>query len=623
MAAILGGGVAIIEALVEPLMTNTTLQDPAPSSASTVARPWRVRLRRLAPYAKGSMPGVWAALAAAAVGAATEPLIPALLKPLLDEGFSGQGGFPLWAVPAALLGLFFVRGLASFVANYALAWSTNRAVLRLREALFDRLLDATPTLYARTSASSLTNTVVYEVQQGANQLGGAVLGIAKDGLTIIALLTYLLWLNWELTLMVLLLAPAVAGVMRAVSRRLRRLAVASQEATDNLAYVVEENVLAWRIVRLHAAQQVQRLRFEQRSRFLRSLMLKSVAASAISSPLTQMLAAVALSGVITAALWQQGQGTVGGFVAFVTAMLLLVAPLKHLSDATAPLARGLAAVERGLDLLETSPPEAGGPERLPSGGRVQGDIEFVDVGLRYRDTGPAALEGVSLRVKPGQTLALVGPSGSGKSTLVQLLPRFLDPSSGEVRLDGVALPKWDLTCLREQFALVSQDVVLFNDSVAANVALGETDNADLRVRVRQALQDAHLMEFVDSLPQGMDTPVGHNGARLSGGQRQRLAIARALFKDAPVLILDEATSALDSESERAVQSALERLMLGRTTIVIAHRLSTIEHADRVAVLSEGRVVEDGAPAELLAANGLYARLHALQFRTDSNERQSP
>ena len=569
------------------------------------------------------MPGVWAALAAAAVGAATEPLIPALLKPLLDEGFSGQGGFPLWAVPAALLGLFFVRGLASFVANYALAWSTNRAVLRLREALFDRLLDATPTLYARTSASSLTNTVVYEVQQGANQLGGAVLGIAKDGLTIIALLTYLLWLNWELTLMVLLLAPAVAGVMRAVSRRLRRLAVASQEATDNLAYVVEENVLAWRIVRLHAAQQVQRLRFEQRSRFLRSLMLKSVAASAISSPLTQMLAAVALSGVITAALWQQGQGTVGGFVAFVTAMLLLVAPLKHLSDATAPLARGLAAVERGLDLLETSPPEAGGPERLPSGGRVQGDIEFVDVGLRYRDTGPAALEGVSLRVKPGQTLALVGPSGSGKSTLVQLLPRFLDPSSGEVRLDGVALPQWDLTCLREQFALVSQDVVLFNDSVAANVALGETDDADLRVRVRQALQDAHLMEFVDSLPQGMDTPVGHNGARLSGGQRQRLAIARALFKDAPVLILDEATSALDSESERAVQSALERLMLGRTTIVIAHRLSTIEHADRVAVLSEGRVVEDGAPAELLAANGLYARLHALQFRTDSNERQSP
>lgn len=571
------------------------------------------------------MPGVWAALAAAAVGAATEPLIPALLKPLLDEGFSGQGGFPLWAVPAALLGLFFIRGLASFVANYALAWSVNRAVLQLRESLFERLLNATPSLYARSSASSLTNTVVYEVQQGANQLGGAVLGVARDGLTIVALLGYLLWLNWGLTLMVLLLAPAVAAVMRTVSRRLRRLAVAGQEATDRLAYVVEENVLAWRIVRLHAAQAEQRQRFEQQSLSLRGLMLKSVAASAISSPLTQMLAAVALSGVITAALWQQGQGTVGGFVAFVTAMLLLVAPLKHLSDATAPLARGLAAVERGLDLLESSPPEQGGAHRVAPGSRVQGEIEFDGVGLRYRSEGPAALEGVQLRVQPGQTLALVGPSGSGKSTLVQLLPRFLEASSGVVRLDGVPLAQWDLACLREQFALVSQDVVLFNDSVAANVALGWRDGAqgfdagqgDLRARVRQALKDAHLLDFVDALPQGMDTPVGHNGARLSGGQRQRLAIARALFKDAPVLILDEATSALDSESERAVQAALERLMHGRTTIVIAHRLSTIEHADRVAVLSEGRVVEHGSPTQLLAANGLYARLHALQFRTES------
>jgi subfamily B ATP-binding cassette protein MsbA len=590
------------------------------------------------------MPGVWAALAAAAVGAATEPLIPALLKPLLDEGFSGQGGFPLWAVPAALLGLFFIRGLASFVANYALAWSVNRAVLQLRESLFERLLNAAPLLYARSSASSLTNTVVYEVQQGANQLGGAVLGVARDGLTILALLGYLLWLNWGLTLMVLLLAPAVAAVMRTVSRRLRRLAVAGQEATDRLAYVVEENVLAWRIVRLHAAQAEQRHRFEQESWSLRGLMLKSVAASAISSPLTQMLAAVALSGVITAALWQQGQGTVGGFVAFVTAMLLLVAPLKHLSDATAPLARGLAAVERGLDLLEGSPPEQGGTHRVAAGSCVRGEIEFDSVGLRYRSEGPAALEDVQLQVQPGQILALVGPSGSGKSTLVQLLPRFLEASSGEIRLDGVPLAQWDLGCLREQFALVSQDVVLFNSSVAANVALGwrpgaqgfETEHgeglemlagvhtnshselrSDVRERVRLALQDAHLLDFVESLPQGMDTPVGHNGARLSGGQRQRLAIARALFKNAPILILDEATSALDSESERAVHAALERLMQGRTAIVIAHRLSTIEHADRVAVLSEGRVVEHGTPAELLAANGLYARLHALQFRTET------
>ncbi len=562
------------------------------------------------------MPGVWAALAAAAVGAATEPLIPALLKPLLDKGFSEQGSFPLWAVPATLLGLFFIRGLASFLANYALAWSTNRAVLQLRASLFERLLNATPGLYARNSASSLTNTVVYEVQQGANQLGGAVLGIAKDSLTIVALLAYLLWLNWTLTLMVLLLAPAVAAVMRTVSRRLRSLAVAGQEATDKLAYVVEENVLAWRIVRLHEAQGAQRERFEQQSLSLRGLVMKSVAAGAISSPLTQMLAAVALSGVITAALWQQEQGTVGGFVAFITAMLLLVTPLKHLSDAAAPLARGLAAIERGLDLLERSPPEQGGTHRLAPGACIRGEIEFDGVGLRYRDEGPAALEGVQLLVQPGQTLALVGPSGSGKSTLVQLLPRFLDASTGQVRLDGVPLAQWDLAYLREQFALVSQDVVLFNSSVAANVALGAEAQVG-RNRIRQALQDANLLEFVDSLPQGLDTLVGHNGARLSGGQRQRLAIARALFKNAPILILDEATSALDSESERAVQTALERLMQGRTTIVIAHRLSTIEHADCVAVLDSGRVVEHGAPAELLARNGLYARLHALQFRTEA------
>ena len=561
------------------------------------------------------MAGVWLALGAAALGAATEPMIPALLKPLLDRGFAGGEGLPLWSVPAALLGLFFVRGAASFLASYGLAWTTHRAVLHLRRLMFERLLDATPTLYAQNSASALTNTVVYEVQQGAQQLGGSVLGIVKDGLTIIALLSYLLWLNWSLTLTVLLLAPAVGGVMRVVSRRLQRLAVAGQAATDELAYVVEENVLAWRQVRLHGAAQQQRHRFEDRSQAMRRLALKSVAASAVSSPITQMLAAIALSGVISAAILQQGQGTVGGFVAFVTAMLLLVAPLKHLSDATAPLARGLAAVERGLALLEANPPERGGTHQ-PALGRAQGDIELQAVGLRYRPEGPAALEAVSLKLAPGRTLAVVGASGSGKTTLAQLLPRFLEPTEGRILLDGVALPDWDLDALRRQFAYVSQDVVLFNDTVAANVALGSVDaaQAEVRQRIRQALVDAHLGDFIDGLPQGLDTPIGHNGSRLSGGQRQRLAIARALFKNAPILVLDEATSALDSESERAVQAALDRLMQGRTTIVIAHRLWTIEHADVVAVLDGGRLVECGPPAELLARGGPYARLQALQFR---------
>jgi subfamily B ATP-binding cassette protein MsbA len=329
------------------------------------------------------------------------------------------------------------------------------------------------------------------------------------------------------------------------------------------------------------------------------------------TPVTQMLAACVLSAVIMLALWQSSSGgaTVGSFVAFVMAMLQLIAPVKHLSDVMAPLTRGLAAVERGLDLIELSPVEQGGTF---DAGRARGEIRFDGVGLRYRAESPPAVDGLTLHVRAGETVALVGPSGAGKSTLVNLLPRFIEPTAGIVTLDGVALADWDIQALRRQFALVSQDVVLFNDTVAANVALG----AEMpREAVRDALRAANLLEFVDGLPQGLDTPIGHNGNQLSGGQRQRLAIARAVAKNAPVLILDEATSALDSESERAVQDALDHLMKGRTTLVIAHRLSTIEGADRVLTLDGGRLAELGTPAELLAAGGLYARLHAMQFRT--------
>jgi subfamily B ATP-binding cassette protein MsbA len=326
-----------------------------------------------------------------------------------------------------------------------------------------------------------------------------------------------------------------------------------------------------------------------------------------------MIAAIAVSAVVVMALWQGGgnQTTVGGFVAFITAMLMLVTPLKHLADATAPMLRGIRALERGIELIENTPEERGGA--YAPQGRGRGEIELRGVSLAYRggDAAPA-LDGVTLAIGAGQTVALVGPSGAGKSSLVNLLPRFFEPSSGEVLLDGVPLAQWRVDALRRQFALVSQDVVLFNDSVAANVALGETVDLD---RVRAALRSAHLLDFALGLPQGLDTAIGHNGSELSGGQRQRLAIARAIYKDAPVLILDEATSALDSESERAVQAALERLMAGRTTLVIAHRLSTVEHADRVVAMDRGRIVEQGTHAELLAAGGLYARLHAMQFRS--------
>ena len=580
------------------------------------------RFARITPYFRHSRVAVAVAFVASLIGALTEPLIPALMKPLLDQGFTA-GRLPLWAVPVAIVGIFALRGAAGFIAQYALSWAAHRGVQDLRETLFQRILTAQPAMFAQHSASSLTNTLVYEVQSGALQLVNSVLTLLKDSLTLLALLVYLFWLNWQLTLFVGVLFPAVAWLMRTVGKRLHRLAREGQDATDALAYVVEENVLAWRIVRLHGAAGAQARRFDRLANTLRQVLLKVVASSGVMTPLTQLFTSVALSAVIVVALWQSkgGDGTVGGFVAFITAMLMLVAPVKHLSDVMAPITRGLAAIERGLALLDTSPAEVSGAHQTAAGdggqtGRAQGRLGLQDVVLQYAADQAPALNGLTLHIAAGETVALVGPSGAGKSSLINLLPRFVTPHAGLITLDDVPLGDWQIDALRQQFALVSQDVVMFNDSIAANVALGATPEAPADVaRVRSALSGANLLDFVDGLPQGVNTVIGHNGSQLSGGQRQRLAIARALYKDAPILILDEATSALDSESERAVQTALETLMRGRTTLMIAHRLSTIEHADRIVVMDAGRVVESGPHAALLAQAGLYARLHAMQFRT--------
>jgi subfamily B ATP-binding cassette protein MsbA len=567
------------------------------------------RVARIAPYFTGARAGFAVAIAGSLVGAATEPVLPWLMKPLLDKGFQA-GGVPLWLVPLVIVGLFALRGASGWVAQYALSWSAHRGVFEMRRAMFERLLAAQPGVFSRHSASSLTNTVVYEVQSGATQLVGSLLSLVKDSFSLIALLGYLLWQNWQLTLFVAVILPSVAYVMRAVSKRLHRLTVAGQSATDELAYVVEENVLAWRIVRLHGAQDTEGRRFGESSHRLRRLALKMVAANSTMTPLTQVLASCALSAVLVVALWQSSTsgGTVGGFASFITAMLMIISPIKSLSDVAGPITRGLAAIERGLALIEDSPLESGGSF---DPGRSSGDLELRGVTLRYRDDMVPALDDVSLTLHAGEAVALVGPSGAGKSTLVNLLPRFVEPSSGSIWLDGHPLTEWDMRALRRQFALVSQDVVLFNDTVAENVCLGAPLE---RERVDEALRGANLADFVATLPRGIDSTIGHNGSELSGGQRQRLAIARAIYKDAPILILDEATSALDSESERLVQDALEVLMRGRTSLVIAHRLSTIERADRIVALEAGRIVEQGSHADLLNRGGLYARLHSLQFR---------
>jgi subfamily B ATP-binding cassette protein MsbA len=546
-----------------------------------------------------------------ALAAATEPVLPALMKPLLDVTLLARNHTNAFFVPLLIVGIFAVRGVLGFVSSYTLAWVSNKVVLDLRNALFARMLTLPTRYYDDNNSAVLVSKVTHEVSGVTSAATGVITVLVKDSLTVVGLLGWLVWLNWRLTLVTFIIAPGVAFVVNVFSKRMRRMSREGLRAQAEFMHVAQETINCHREVKIFGGQDYEARRFERSNQKQRGYAMRTMVAASGTTPIVQIFMSVAVAVIISMALQQSAANelTPGAFVSFLTALLLLLAPIKHLTEVSAPLQRGLASAESVFELLDERPEQDTGSRVLP---RARGLIEYERVSFAYPGTGREAVDGVSVSVKPGETVALVGPSGGGKTTFVNLLPRFYEVTGGRILIDGVDTRELTLASLRANVALVSQNVTLFNDTVAANIAYGRAGGASA-AELQAAARAAHALDFVSEMPDGFDTMIGEDGVRLSGGQRQRLAIARALLKDAPILLLDEATSALDSESERNVQAALVELMRGRTTIVIAHRLSTIEHADRIVVLQRGRVAETGNHAELLAKDGVYAKLYRIQY----------
>lgn len=543
--------------------------------------------------------------------AATEPVFPAIMKHLLDSGFHTTDARMVWLIPASIVLLFLARGVLSFVTNYLMTWVSTRLVVDLRRAMFDKLVGAPTQIFHTQPASQWIARLLYDVDN-INQAATNVLVTAvRESLTAVALMSYLVYLDWKLTLVTLTVGPVIAVLIQSFGRRIRKASKASLESLRAIAHTVEETTAANKVIKIYGGHAQQKERFHAVTEsFRRSMMKEAVPASALT-PITHMTASIAIAFIIYMALSRamgQAGDTAGGFVSFITAMLLLISPIKQLTSISPILQRGLAACESVFGVLDAQVEADTGQVRLPG---CKGDIRFENVSFRYPSSDKLALDKINLQVQPGQTVALVGASGGGKSTLAALIPRFYTPDSGRITVDGIDIATLSLTNLRGHIALVSQDIVLLNDSIRANIAFGQSRGVD-DTKVQEAAVAAHAWEFITQLPHGLDTLTGENGAALSGGQRQRIAIARALLKDAPILILDEATSALDTESERVVQEALATLMRNRTTLVIAHRLSTIERADLIVVLDQGRIVESGNHASLVQRNGYYANLQRLQ-----------
>ncbi|WP_178084845.1 lipid A export permease/ATP-binding protein MsbA [Rhodoferax aquaticus] len=543
--------------------------------------------------------------------AATEPVFPAIMRYLLDSGFKTTDARMVWLIPLSIVLLFMVRGVLSFLTNYLMTWVSTRLVVDLRRAMFEKLVESPTHIFQTQPASQWIARILYDVDN-INQAATNVLVTAiRESLTALALLSYLVYLDWKLTLVTLTVGPVIALLIQSFGKRIRKASKASLDALRAVAHTVEETTAANKVIKIYGGQEQQRDRFFAVTEgFRRSMMKEAVPASALT-PITHMAASIAIAFIIFMALSRsmgQAGDSAGSFVSFITAMLLLISPIKQLTTISPILQRGLAACESVFGVLD-APAEANqGQATLED---CKGNINFEDVSFRYPGSDKLALSNINLDIRSGQTVALVGASGGGKSSLAALIPRFFSPDTGSVSIDGVDISTLTLANLREHIALVSQDIILLNDSVRANIAFGQARNVDDSL-IKDAAIAAHAWEFIEDLPQGLDTLTGENGASLSGGQRQRIAIARALLKNAPILILDEATSALDTESERAVQDALATLMRDRTTLVIAHRLSTIERADLIIVLDQGRIVESGDHATLIQRNGYYANLQRLQ-----------
>ena len=547
------------------------------------------------------------------LAASTDLMMLRIVQPLLND-ITHITPEQVQYLPLLVTGVFVLRGIGSYTSEYGLAWIGSRVVFDLRCQAADHLLRLPTPFYDASAAGHLLSKVTFDAQQVSSTASEAVTVVIRNTMTIAFMLGYLLWMNWQLTLIAFATFPAVGFAIRKINKRLKRVSRLVQERTGMLTHALEEAIGAHRVVKVFGGEAYESSRLKTASDKLRLATAKQAAAAALGTPINQIIVSIAVAVILWIAAKQATGRTYGAgdFVTYIFALLHLLTQLKTLGNVTGVIQRGLTAAESVFALIDEPPEVDSGTKSID---RARGAIRFEHVTKSYARDAKPALEDVSLEIRPGESIALVGPSGGGKTTLVNLIPRFYAPTGGRILLDGEDLAGIRLSDLRRQIALVSQDIVLFNDTIAANIAYGMMAGAP-REAIERAAEAANALEFIRAQPNGFETVVGERGVRLSGGQRQRIAIARAILKDAPILILDEATSALDTESERQIQTALDHLMQGRTTIVIAHRLSTVEHCDRILVIAEGRLVEQGTHAELIALEGIYARLAAQQFRED-------